>query len=228
MNTILDIIKNTLEIITPFILSNKQKKERREEEYRRIKYIQFENRPNLEIQTDKEKRESIPRINLFIGRYEAQFSKKTNKVYFHYSKEILNEKKYKHKIFCIQNKGNDDIYQLDICASVLKYTMLTDIENLKFIVNNQIGNFSYRYDKNIKKNDCIIVDIAYLEASLPYNVTQCELVLLFKDSNSNHYQQPFFIHDSYLEDSSCISKEEYRTSISNDIVIECIKNPLLW
>lgn len=136
--------------------------------------------------------------------FGVEILKEKEEVKFHYPKDILNTRKYKHKKFYIKNIGNADINQLDICVSSQKHNVLTSIEDLKHVVEN--NNIDYNY---------IMIDIAYLDED---NLGQ--LLFLFKDSYNNLYQQPFFVNQANLYEPRKINYKEYRPSVTTETAIE--------
>lgn len=136
--------------------------------------------------------------------FGMEILKEKEEVKFHYPKDILNTRKYKHKKFYIKNIGNADINQLDICVSSQKHSVLTSIEDLKHVVEN--NNIDYNY---------IMIDIAYLDED---NLGQ--LLFLFKDSYNNLYQQPFFVNQGNLYEPRKINYKEYRLSVTTETAIE--------
>lgn len=138
---------------------------------------------------------TIPCIHSFIYSFMTDFNAKVinNKtdVKFYYSKDILNKKKYSHSKFYLKNIGNADINQLDICATAQRNTMLCHADNIKFITENKLVDYSYLFDRKIIKGKTLMIDIAYLPNSKIYNTFSSELALIFKDSYGNLYVQSF-------------------------------------
>lgn len=225
------IIASLISITVSTIISVLMKKsDRRYDEKReRIKERkqEFLNKAELHIEDEKWDSKEKPDICLFMTDFIASITNEKN-VEFHYSKDVLKKDKYKHLKFYIKNIGNADINQLDICASNQKNTMLCDIDLIKEIVNSKFVSYSYCYDRKILKNDVILIDIAYLEDSKICNTFSSELVLLFRDSYGNLYEQPFFIQQRNLYEPYKISNEGYRTYTLPDTAIECFKNPWMW
>ena len=147
---------------------------------------------------------------------------------FYYSKDILKKEKYKHLRFYVKNIGNADVNRLDICATVQKNTMLCDIDEVKFLVDNKFVNYSICYDRKILKNDIILIDIAYLEISTICNMFSGELALIFRDSYGNLYEQPLFIQQRNLYEPHTISYKEYKIYTLPDAALECFKKSWMW
>ena len=141
---------------------------------------------------------------------------------------IKKKEKYKHLRFYIKNIGNADVNQLDICATAQKNTMLCDIDEVEFLVDNKFINYSICYDRKILKNDIILIDIAYLENSKICNMFSGEIALIFRDSYDNLYEQPLFIQQRNLYEPRFISYNEFKIYTSTDTALECFKKPWLW
>lgn len=188
---------------------------------------EFENKAELLIDNNMADDGTIPCIYLFMTDFTTKISEDKN-VNFYYSKDVLNKKKYKHLKFYMRNIGNADINQLDICVTSQRNTMLCNVERLELFVNNNFVNYSYCYDKKILKGQSIMIDIAYLEESKIFGMLSSELVLLFKDSYNNLYEQPFFIHQKNLYEPSRITYKDYRNCTTTDLAIECFENPWMW
>ena len=225
------IIASLISIAVSTIISILMKKsDRRYDEKReRIKERkqEFLNKAELHIEDKKWDSKEKPDICLFMTDFKASVTKEKD-VEFHYSKDVLKKDKYKHLKFYIKNIGNADINQLDICVTNQKNTMLCEIDYIKNIVDSKFVCYSYCYDRKILKNDVILIDIAYLEDSKICNTFSSELVLLFRDSYGNLYEQPFFIQQRNLYEPYKISNEGYRTYTLPDTAIECFKNPWMW
>jgi len=195
-----------------------KKKERKE---------QFFNKAELYIEDKQLDSKGNPDICLFMTDFKAIVNDE-KEVIFNYRKDVLKKNKYKHLRFYIKNIGNADINQLDICVVAQKNTMLCDIDLVKTFVDNKFVNYSYCYDRKILKNDVILIDIAYLEDSKICNTFSSELVLLFRDSYGNLYEQPFFIQQRNLYEPYSISNKDYRIYTSPDTALECFKKPWMW
>ncbi len=189
---------------------------------------EFEKKAELYIDNSIKDDGTIPHINLFMTDFNFKVLKNKDEVKFYYSKDVLNKRKYKHMTFCLKNVGNASINQLDICVTSQNKHMLCDIEMLDIIVNNNFINYSYCFDRKIMKGKSIIIDIAYLEDSKIYKVLSSELVLLFKDSFNNLYEQPFFIYQQNIYEPHKISNIYYRIHTTIDTAIECFKNSCMW
>ena len=220
MEKIFDFINNNAivaSLITLFITTiiqiifiKSDRKYNEKQERKKEKKHQFINKAELHIEDKQWDSKEKPDISLFMTDFKTSINDK-KEVEFHYSKDVLKKDKYKHLRFYIKNIGNVDINQLDICTTVPKNIMLCDIEFIKYLVDNKFINYSYCYDRKILKNDIILIDIAYLEDSKIYNIFSSELVLLFRDSYGNLYEQPFFIHQKNLYEPRSITYKEYRS-----------------
>lgn len=221
------LITLALSTIIQIIMKKSDRKYESKKENKKEKKQEFLNKAELHIEDKKWDSKEKPDICLFMTDFKASVTKEKD-VEFHYSKDILKKDKYKHLNFYIKNIGNADINQLDICTTNHKNTMLCEIDFIKNIVDSKFVCYSYCYDRKILKNDVILIDIAYLEDSKICNTFSSELVLLFRDSYGNLYEQPFFIQQKNLYEPHKISNEEYRTYTLPDTAIECFKNPWMW
>ena len=237
MKSVFDFINNnaivasliTL-VITTIIQIVFRKSDRKYEEKKdnkKERKDQFFNKAELHIEEKKWDSKEKTDICLFMTDFRTVVNE-DKEVIFNYSKDVLKKNKYKHLRFYIKNIGNANINQLDICVTAQKNTMLCDIDSLKTFVDNKFVNYSYCYDRKILKNDIILIDIAYLEDSKICNTFSSELVLLFKDSYGNLYEQPFFIQQRNLYEPHSISNKEYRIYTLPDTALECFKKPWMW
>ncbi len=188
---------------------------------------QFLNKAEFHIEEKQWDSKKELDIRLFMTDFKASINDKKD-VEFYYSKDILKKEKYKHLRFYIKNIGNADVNQLDICVTAQKNTMLCDINEVEFLVDNKFVNYSICYDRKILKNDIILIDIAYLENSKICNMFSGELALIFRDSYGNLYEQPLFIQQRNLYEPHTISYKEYKIYTLPDTALECFKKPWLW
>lgn len=210
-------------------ISNKRERNiRRKEEFDREKRKQYENKAEFLIDNNMEDNGLIPVIKIFLSDFDVEYTKDKKNFNFKYSEDILDSKKYKCKVFYLKNIGNADINQLDICVVSQKNNMLVDYDGLESIVKDEWINYNYCYDKKILKNEAIRIDLYYLENSRIRSIFSSELVILFKDSYNNLYEQPFFIANNNLYEPSKITYKEYRENVTVDTAIECFKNPWMW
>ena len=238
MRQIFDYINNNsflatiIGIILGWFLNNisnkKERKIRKKEEFDREKRKQYENKAELLIDNNMEDNGLIPVIKIFLSDFDVEYTKDKQNFNFKYSEDILDNKKYKRKVFYLKNIGNADINQLDICVASQRNNMLVDYDNLESVVKDEWINYSYCYDKKILKNEAIRIDLYYLENSRIRGMFSSELVILFKDSYNNFYEQPFFIANNNLYEPSKITYKEYRENVTVDTAIECFKNPWMW
>ena len=237
MKEIFDFINNNAivaSLITLFITTIIQivfrKSDRRyseKQESKKERKQQFLNKAEFHIEEKQWDSKEEPDICLFITDFKASINDKKD-VEFHYSKDILKKEKYKHLRFYIKNIGNADVNQLDICATAQKNTMLCNIAEVKFLVDNKLVNYSICYDRKILKNDIILIDITYLDNSKICNMFSGELALIFRDSYNNLYEQPLFIQQRNLYEPHTISYQEYKIYTMPDTALECFKKPWLW
>ena len=197
---------------------NEKAKEKRQE---------FLKKAEFSVVEKKWDSKETPDICLFMTDFKTIIDKNKN-IEFHYSENILDKRKYKHMRFYLKNTGEANINQLDICVTSQRHNMLCDIELVNYIVEKNVINYSYCYDRKIIKDGVILIDIAYLEDSKIFNSYSSELALLFKDSYGNIYEQPFFIQNRNIYEPYKISTKEYREKIMSDKAYECFKNPSLW
>lgn len=172
--------------------------------------------------------EQYLKIEIFMTDFDAKVINNKTDVEFYYSKDILNKKKYNHLKFYLKNIGNADINQLDICVTAQKNTMLCQIDEIKFLAENKLANYSYLFDRKKMKGKAIMIDIAYLPDSKICNTFSSELALIFRDSYGNLYEQPFFLQQENLYEPRSITYKEYNIYTKPDTAIECFKNPWMW
>ena len=209
-----------------FRVSDRKYNEKQENKKNQRK--QFENKAEFAIDNNIEDDETIPHIELFMTDFNVKVIDNKTDVEFYYSKDVLNKKKYKHLKIYLKNIGNADINQLDICATLQKNTMLCEINEIKFIVENKLVNYSCLFDRKIMKEKSIMIDIAYLPNSKICNMFSAEIKLIFRDSYGNIYIQPLFLQQEKLYEPRAMTHKEYNIYTKTDTAIECFKNPLMW
>lgn len=238
MKEILNFINNNAivaSLITLFlstliqvIFRRSDRKYNEKQENKKNRRKEFDNKAELIIDNNMEDDGTIPHIHLFMTDFNAKVVKSKTDVEFHYSKDVLNKKKYSHIKFYLKNIGNADINQLDICATAQKNTMLCQIDEIKFLFENKLVNYSYLFDRKIMKEKAIMIDIAYLPDSKICNTFSSELALIFRDSYGNLYEQPFFLQQENIYEPRSITHKEYNIYTKTDTAIECFKNPWMW
>ena len=238
MKEILNFINNNAivaSLITLFLSTliqvffrRSDRKYNEKQENKRNRRKEFENKAEFIIDNNMEDDGTIPHIHLFMTDFNAKVINNKTDVEFHYPKDVLNKKKYSHLKFYLKNIGNADINQLDICATAQKNTMLCQVDDIKVFTENKLVNYSYLFDRKIMKEKAVMIDIAYLPDSKICNTFSSELVLIFRDSYSNLYEQPFFLQQKNLYEPRSITHKEYNIYTKPDTAIECFKNPWLW
>lgn len=225
---VVSLITLMVTIIFQIIMTKSGRKYNEKQENKKNRRKEFENKAEFIIDNNMEDDGTIPHIHLFMTDFNAKVINNKTDVEFHYSRDVLNKKKYSHLKFYLKNIGNADINQLDICATVQKNTMLCRVDDIKFFVENKLVNYSYLFDRKIMKEKAIMIDIAYLPDSKICNTFSSELALIFKDSYGNLYEQPFFLQQENLYEPRSITYKEYNIYTKPDTAIECFKNPWMW
>lgn len=225
---IASFITLSINLIIQIVFRKNDRKYSSDQENKAEKKREFENKAELNIRSNIVKDDSIQCIKVIISDFKIELSEDKNDVDFYYPQNILKKEKYKHLIFYIQNIGNADINQLDICVTSQKNMMLCDINNLEIYVKNKLINYNCLYDRKILKQEIIKVDIAYLENSKIFSLLCSELEILFRDSYGNLYIQPFFLQHKNLYEPKLISGKEYNSHIRTDDAIEYFKKYLKW
>ena len=226
-STIAIIISAIIDTIIQIAFKKSDRKYNEKQENKKERKQQFLNKAEFHIEEKKCDSRETPDICLFMTDFKVSINDKKD-VEFYYSKDALKKEKYKHLRFYIKNIGNADVNQLDICATAQKNTMLCDIDEVEFLVDNKFINYSICYDRKIFKNDIILIDIAYLENSKICNMFSGEIALIFRDSYDNLYEQPLFIQQRNLYEPHTISYKDYKIYTMTDIALECFKKPWLW
>ena len=222
------LITFVLSTLIQVIFRRSDRKYNEKQENKRNRRKEFENKAEFIIDNNMEDDGTIPYIHLFMTDFNAKVINNKTDVEFHYSKDVLNKKKYSHLKFYLKNIGNADINQLDICATAQKNTMLCQVDDIKFFIENKLVNYSYLFDRKIMKEKAVMIDIAYLPDSKICNTFSSELVLIFRDSYGNLYEQPFFLQQKNLYEPRSITHKEYNIYTKTDTAIECFKNPWMW
>lgn len=224
---IASLISLFLSTIIQVIFRRSDRKYNEKQENKKNRKREFENKAELII-NNMEDDGTIPHIHLFMTDFDVKVINNKTDVEFYYSKDILDKKKYNHLKYYLKNIGNADINQLDICATAQKNTMLCQVDDIKFLAENKLVNYSYLFDRKIMKGKAIMIDIAYLPNSKICNIFSSELALIYRDSYGNLYEQPFFLQQENLYEPRSITYKEYNIYTKPDTAIECFKNPWLW
>ena len=207
-----EILIEGVNLFIQLILEKRKEKKQNLKKKIEREYEEFHNK--AEFYLDKIPKRQ-PDISLVMSDFSVNLiNKKTKDIEFYYDKDILNSKKYRHLKFYLKNIGNADVNQLDICVQSKHNTMLCGTDEIKWLVSNKLINYSYCYDRKILKNDGILIDISYLKTSKIFNSISSELILLFKDSYGNSYEQPFFLKNKNLYEPNKITNKDYRIAIS--------------
>lgn len=222
------IVGGLMSSFTAIYISNKEKKERRKEEYLKEKKIQFSKRPELKITKVSTNDNIIPNFEVFLAPFEVKYGNTHKKYEMHYPKGILNKKNHKYKDFYIKNIGKTAINQLDICATFKNHNTLVAYDSLEYIVNEKFVDYSYCYDKKILKNDEIIIRIYYLENYQMCHPFSSTLAILFRDDYDNLWKQPFWYEKDNLYEPSQISYKEYLSYVNMNDALDCFEHPWLW
>lgn len=225
---VVSLITLMVTIVFQIIMTKSDRKYNEKQENKKNRRKEFENKAEFIIDNNMEDDGTIPQIEIFMTDFDAKVINNKTDVEFYYSKDILNKKKYNHLKFYLKNIGNADINQLDICATAQKNTMLCQIDEIKFLAENKLVNYSYLFDRKIMKGKAIMIDIAYLPDSKICNTFSSELALIFRDSYGNLYEQPFFLQQENLYEPRSITHKEYNIYTKPDTAIECFKNPWMW
>ena len=238
MREILNFINNNAivaSLITLFLSTiiqvffrRSDRKYNEKQENKKIRMKQFEEKAEFIIDNNVNDNGTIPHVCLFMTDFCAKVINNKTKVEFYYSKDVLNKNKYNHLKFYLKNIGHADINELTICATAQRNTMLCEINEIKFIVENKLINYSCLFDRKIMREKSIMIDIAYLPDSKIFHPFSSELVLIFKDSYGNLYEQPLFLQHEILYEPKFITYEEYNISTKPDTAIECFKKPYMW
>lgn len=199
---------------------DREKEERENEKYKLL------NKAKLHIEDKKWDSKETPDISLFMTDFQVNLDDKDN-LEFHYRKDVLNDKEYKHMKFYIKNIGNSDISELNICVASKNNIMLCPIETVKMFIEYKGISYGYIYDREILKGDTILLDIAYLEESKIFSLATSELLLIYRDSLEKRYEQDFFLKQKNLYEPKPISYEEYRGFISVAYPLDKFKRELL-
>lgn len=225
---VVSLITLMVTIVFQIIMTKSDRKYNEKQENKKNRRKEFENKAEFIIDNNMEDDGTIPQIEIFMTDFDVKVINNKTDVEFYYSKDILNKKKYNHLKFYLKNIGNADINQLDICATAQKNTMLCQIDEIKFLAENKLVNYSYLFDRKIMKGKAIMIDIAYLPDSKICNTFSSELALIFRDSYGNLYEQPFFLQQENLYEPRSITYMEYNIYTKPDTAIECFKNPWMW
>lgn len=225
---VVSLITLMVTIVFQIITTKSDRRYNEKQENKKNRRKEFENKAEFIIDNNMEDDGTIPHIEIFMTDFDAKVINNKTDVEFYYSKDILNKKKYNHLKFYLKNIGNADINQLDICATAQKNTMLCQTDDIKFLAENKLVNYSYLFDRKIMKGKAIMIDIAYLPDSKICNTFSSELALIFRDSYGNLYEQPFFLQQKNLYEPRSITHKEYNIYTKPDTAIECFKNPWLW
>lgn len=215
------IVGGLISSLTTIYVSSKERKDKKKEDLKKEKIRQFENKAELKIEKTLQKSNNKADIEVFLLPYKVEYTDDFEKYNFIYPKEIKNKKLHKYKEFHIKNIGNSDINQLDICTIFKNHNILVDYKGLDAIIKNGFVNYNLCYDRKIMKNDNIVIRIYYLEGYQVAHLFSCTLLLLYKDSFNNLYEQPFWYEKDNLYEPRAICSKEYKELIGNKIAYDC-------
>lgn len=231
MNQVFNYIKiifqfiNNNAIITLFVTTITQillNKSNRQHDEKKEKRQEFYNKAELRIVKKQWNSKETPDICLFLTHFKPVLSK-NQKIECVYDKGIIRKSSHRHLRFYIKNIGNADINRLDICVQYQDNETICNAKYIKYYTEERIPNYSFCYDRKILKGETILLDIAYIEGNELYSRFISELLILFKDSYGNMYEQPFFIHDRNLYEPNIVSKNEYNSHLNFSDALENLK-----
>lgn len=234
MKKIIDIINNPTvsssifgavigSLVTAFF-NNRGRKKDSKEKYKDRKYEEYKNKPELRVV--KGNNESKPDISIINVPIYAKYINKECKIV--YPKEEVEKREYLYKDIVIKNIGENSINQLDICVANQKHNILSKLEEIDYLAENELLNYNYCYDFKIMPNEVLKIRLYYLKSYNENSNYNCDLCFLFIDSFGNMYEQPFFFEKENLYEPTVITAKDYRNNVTTDVAEECFKNPCNW
>lgn len=229
LTTIIGVIVGGLfPSITSIYVSSRERKYRKEEEQNKEKLRQWENKAELKIEEVLEESNTKADIEVFLAPFKVGYTDDLKDYKFIYPDGIKNKELHKYKEFCVKNIGNADINELNICATFKNHNILIDYKGIDTTIDNGLVNYNLCYDRKILKNEKIKIRVYYLEGYQVFHPFSCTLVILYRDSFNNLYEQAFWYEKDNLYEPRKINYKEYRESISSEIAYECFEKPWMW
>ena len=189
---------------------------------------QYSRKPELRIVESLSKKNSKPDIEVFLAPFQVEYNS-TNKTYkIIYPKHLLNKKKHRYKDYCFKNVGDSAINRLDICATFKNHNILVEYSFLDYIVNNNTVEYSFCYDRKIRKDDEIVIRVYFLENNQMCHPFSCTLAILYEDEFKNLWEQAFWYEKDNVYEPRTVTAKEYRSYITFEDALACIEQPWLW
>lgn len=222
------VVGGLMSSLTSIYISNKEKRERKEEEYLKEKRLQLDKKPELKITKVLSENNIIPNIEVFLTPFKVEYGDSYREYEIHYPKNILNKEMHRYKDFYVKNIGKSAINQLDICATFKNHNALISYNDLEYVVNEKFVDYNYCYDTKILKKDEIIIRVYFLENYQIYHPFSCTLAILFRDEYDNLWEQPFWYEKNNLYEPRQITSKDYHSSVNADDALRCFEKPWLW
>lgn len=153
-------------------------------------------------------------IETFLIPYDVDFTSGIGGYNIVFPDGFKNKRNHRYMDFYLKNIGNSDINELYICSAIQEKNMVFEYNMIDNINENSLL-YSAAYDTKIRKSRGVTLRIYYLKDYCPVNLMSCTLLLIYKDSYNNYYEQPFFYEQNKLYEPRKISYKEFRSHVSN-------------
>lgn len=221
------IVGGFFSTFTAIYISNKERKERKQDELAREEREEYKNKPEFRIVNKKKNKR--PNIEVFLSPYWTKFKDEEQDYEAIFPNDILDKSKHKFIDFELKNIGKSDINHIYICASNQVNTMLVAYDELEMWVKDKFAFYSALYEQKILKGESIILRIYYLEEYQVSFLFNCTISLVFEDEYKHLWSQPFFYEKNVLEPPYKIDYKRYREYVTADAITDYFQQQwYLW
>lgn len=238
---IISIISLGLSVIIGLInvkISIENQKMKKDEFSRgREKYFRevFDARPRLEIvkksdlANNKEKSNHPVDIDCLVVKIEKCVLSDQEPT-FEYDEKNLNRDEWVNVEFVLRNTGKSTISDLWFAWNSPKDTALFDVKGDSYVwaIHNKFLNYRVLSTKTLKTNEEISIRINYHKDRIMSSWFSAEGSFWLSDEYGKIWEQPLFVRDGEIYDSSNKSRRELEDNTDTDAAMKCFKNPYLW
>lgn len=150
-------------------------------------------------------------------------------VFMKYDNAIFDFKNCAEIVFELKNIGKTDIESLWIASNSPKLLAIHEINQFKRMTKKaQWLSYKACFDRIIRVGDSIKVKFIFNRARCITSPVEAVINLWITDVNDRWWNQPLFFPEDKLYKSLRVSHKEFRDYTSEDVGLDCFKNPLLW
>ena len=132
--------------------------------------------------------------------------------------------------FVLRNIGKSEINNLYLSWNSPKNTSLFEIKNneYKYFIDYQHLNYRVLLDKSIKHGWEIRIKINFHKDFVAHSFISAEASIWMFDEYNNIWEQPLFVHNNRIYDSTKRNFSEFKNFTDTVDAIKCFENPYLW